>query len=248
MIISIDTQHLWSGPPQGFGAPATPAFGQTAFGAQPAAPAFGAAPAPAFGATAAPAFGGAPAFGAAAPAAPTFGAAFGASTGAFGSAAPAFGATASAAAPAFGATTTSPGFGGGAFGAPAAAASSPFGAPQQSNVFGAATGGSPGFGQPAMGTRNVAFAKHQEKETSSTGATSYSSYVTITAMPAYNGKSTEELRWEDYQQGVKSSAAGPVQPAAGTGGVFGTTAPAASPFGAPPAPAFGSTGPWIRLI
>lgn len=35
------------------------------------------------------------------------------------------------------------------------------------------------------------------------------SYVAITAMPAHAGSSLEELRWEDYQQGVRSAAAGP---------------------------------------
>ena len=31
-------------------------------------------------------------------------------------------------------------------------------------------------------------------------------YVTITAMPAYRQKSVEELRYEDYKQGVKGNA------------------------------------------
>jgi nuclear pore complex protein Nup98-Nup96 len=66
-------------------------------------------------------------------------------------------------------------------------------------------------------------------------------YNTITAMPAYANKSVEELRWEDYQAGVKNASAAP----APTGGGFGAPAsqPAFGGFGASPAPAFGASAP-----
>ena len=69
-------------------------------------------------------------------------------------------------------------------------------------------------------------------------------YNSICAIQAYSGKSHEELRWEDYQQGVKNASAGPAPAAAPSTGLFGAPA-AASPFGqaaAPTAGAFGSTG------
>ena len=84
-------------------------------------------------------------------------------------------------------------------------------------------------------------------------------YNTITAMPQYQNKSVEELRWEDYQAGVKNSSAAPAPAAAPAGfgvpaasapfGGFGATqapafgaasAPAANPFGAPAPSPFGS--------
>ncbi|GAX81271.1 hypothetical protein CEUSTIGMA_g8703.t1 [Chlamydomonas eustigma] len=237
----------------GFGAPAaSTAFGsQPAFGASTQAPAFGATPAfgasptPTFGAaSAAPTFGAAPAFGAAS--APAFGAAAnpfgGGST--FGAAAPAFGAASPAAAPAFGASS-SPGFGG-AFGATAAPA---FGAAQPASPGGLFGSGAFGVQPAASGTRGVAYQKTSERETSAQGASTVSNFITITAMPAYQGKSQEELRWEDYQQGVKSASSGSPQQTASTG-LFGSPAASApAGFGAaasPPlfgaaAPAFGAT-------
>ena len=87
-------------------------------------------------------------------------------------------------------------------------------------------------------------------------------FISITAMPANAGKCFEELRFEDYQQGVKSAAAAPPShqqapspfgstPAASPSlfraaqpaqpGEFGFVAPAASsPFGAASTPAFGA--------
>ena len=75
-------------------------------------------------------------------------------------------------------------------------------------------------------------------------------YNSISAMQAYSSKSHEELRWEDYQQGIKNASAGPA-PAAPATGLFGAAAPAASPFGLPPAAApaaggaFGAAGAMI---
>lgn len=93
-------------------------------------------------------------------------------------------------------------------------------------------------GGATQGTRIAPYQKHQDKDQSggtSTGGPVY--YNTITAMPQYQNKSTEELRWEDYQAGVKNGAAAP----APTGG-FGAPASSAAfgGFGAAQAPAFGA--------
>jgi hypothetical protein len=93
-----------------------------------------------------------------------------------------------------------------------------------------------------QGSRLVPYQKHQDKDQSggtSSGGPVY--YNTITAMPQYLSKSVEELRWEDYQAGVKNGASAP--PAAAGG--FGAPAPASQPAfggfgGASPAPAFGA--------
>jgi nuclear pore complex protein Nup98-Nup96 len=249
-----------------FGAPAPGAFGAPA----PAAPMFGqqapggntmfgsAAPAPAnaFGAPT-NAFGAAPAaqtaFGA-----PAGGTMFGApaaapSTGLFGAPAPAaFGAPAPGA---FGSPAPAPT---GMFGAPAPA---PFGqAPAPATgFFGApAPAPTPGmYGSPAgvapggVGTRAAPY-----QQTSKQDGTSTIIFQSITAMPAYEQKSFEELRMEDYQQGNRgstnttptasnnaggfgfSSAPAPTgglfgSAPAPTGGLFGGSAPAPAPFGAP---------------
>ncbi|KAL4425557.1 hypothetical protein ABPG75_009573 [Micractinium tetrahymenae] len=255
-----------------FGATAS-AFGQPgsqpAFGATPA-PAFGASPAPAFGApSSSPGFGAAQPFGAAKPAFGGFGAAttaaspFGASQPAFGAAsAPAFGA---ASTPAFGASPfgAAPSFG--AASAPAFGQSAPaFGQSPGLTAFGSTTfgGAAPaaggfgagGFGAAgARGTRSVPWRKTQEQDTSgSTGAKSVVYFNSISCMPEYAGKSVEELRWEDYQDGCKGNT-GAASPA---GGAFGTTgfgataasgpfgAPSSSPgFGAASSPAFGASSP-----
>ena len=196
-----------------FGAASTPAFGSSAFGAQPTGfgsnqpRPFGIASAPAFGAASTPAFGGGSAFGAP----PSGGSVFGQSApSAFGaSSTPAFGQTASA----FGATP----FGGGAGG---------FGSP------------SAGFGvapTAPKGTRAVPWRKQQETDQSSTGAKSTVYYNNITCMPEYASKSVEELRWEDYQDGVKGNTGGVSSPAGAGGGVFGAPQPGSTPFGAAPA-------------
>ena len=51
-----------------------------------------------------------------------------------------------------------------------------------------------------QGTRLAPYQKHQDRDQSagtSAGGPVY--YNTITAMPQYQNKSVEELRWEDYQ-------------------------------------------------
>eukprot|EP00899_Mesostigma_viride_P027409 jgi/Mesvir1/7853/Mv11788-RA.1 len=244
--------------PSAFGTP----FGQTssAFGAQTPTPAFG------FGAqpSSTPAFGQSSAFGSATPA---FGSttptpAFGQTTSAFGSATPAFGSTTPA--PAFGQSTSpfgssltpSMGFG---------ASTSAFGS-TPTPAFGAAATTTPAFGSfgSAMGgavptgTRSIPFNAFQEAEPSTAGGVAQNNrYMSISAMPQYKSKSPEELRWEDYQGGVKggsglpapasnpfgaapatSSLFGSTQPTMGMG--FGSTQPASNPFGAP-APAFGAS-------
>lgn len=212
-----------------FGGGGTTGFGQpSTFGA----------PAPAFGAPA-PANSGS-LFGAPAPAP---------SGGLFGAPAPA----------PFGASAPAP-FGGSNFGSPAPA---PFGAsapapggglfssaaPNSGGMFGpGAAQGAPGAG----GTRQTPFTP--------TGKQDGSSSITlqsISAMPAYEQKSFEELRMEDYAQGNRGSAnstptagnttsffGGAPTPAPGglfnstaapaqSGGLFGSS-PAPAPFGAAP--------------
>lgn len=62
--------------------------------------------------------------------------------------------------------------------------------------FGLGAGSS--FG--GQGTRGVAFQKQAEADSSTTGGAKTTVYYnSISAMPAYNSKSHEELRWEDYQ-------------------------------------------------
>ena len=53
--------------------------------------------------------------------------------------------------------------------------------------------------QPAgRGTRVAPWSKTMEKE-GTAGNQQNVSFMTIACMPQYRGKSTEELRWEDYQ-------------------------------------------------
>jgi nuclear pore complex protein Nup98-Nup96 len=85
----------------------------------------------------------------------------------------------------------------------------------------------------------VPYQKHQDKDQSggtSSGGPVY--YNTITAMPQYQNKSVDELRWEDYQAGVKNASSAP-PPAAGGFGAPASSA-AFGGFGATPAPAFGA--------
>lgn len=207
------TPAFGAAPTPAFGASSAPAFGSTSFGAKPAGGfGFGAASTPsAFGAASAPAFGASSsAFGAPSPfggGGSTFGQsapAFGAaSTPAFGQAAPAFG----AAAPAFGQQPAAGGFGTG-------------------QAFGAPAGG-------GRGSRVAPWRKTQETDQSSTGTKTTVYFNSISCMPEYAGKSPEELRWEDYQDGVKggSGAASPGQ----SGGLFGQPSVSPSPFGQPAA-------------
>eukprot|EP00124_Ichthyophonus_hoferi_P003923 Ihof_evm1s380 gene=Ihof_evmTU1s380 len=264
----------------GFGAPAQGGFGQTATpttgfgqaqpttgfggfgqqpqaapagtgmfgGTQPAASPFGASR-PAFGAAPATTGFGAPAatggFGAttggfgstATPAASGFGGGgfrAAGTTGAFGQSTSGFGQTAQPATGGFGQTST--------FGA----TSQPgFGAAQPG--FGAASTG--GFGSATTGTGNPPY-RHESFLDGSVNL----QQTAITAMPAYAGKSFEELRFEDYQAGKtqKSATASgfgassggfgapAAQPSTGFGG-FGQSAaaPATSGFGQPASTGFG---------
>jgi hypothetical protein len=185
------------------------------FGAAASVPAFGAASAAAapFGAAATPAFG-------AAASSPFGGSTFGA-----GAAAP-FGA---ASTPAFGATST---FGAAApFGTPAAsspafgaAAASPFGG---TAMFGAAGGAQQQ--QQGAGTRNPIYVKTLGPDSGSgAGGTAQVTFNHISAMPAYSAKSPEELRFEDYSQGVKGGTGQPPA-AASPGGTFSFPQSAATP-------------------
>lgn len=88
-----------------------------------------------------------------------------------------------------------------------------------------------------MGSRVTPYQKFQDKDTSSSSsaAATVVYYNTITAMPAYISKSTEELRWEDYQAGIKNATSAPAPAAAPAAGAFGTptaAAPAGGAFGA----------------
>ena len=67
-----------------------------------------------------------------------------------------------------------------------------------------------GFGQQQQqqqpGTRHTPYNKHTEAEGSGTSRSNVN-YVTISCLPAYNTKSPEELRWEDYQVATCSALA-----------------------------------------
>ena len=63
----------------------------------------------------------------------------------------------------------------------------------------------------------------------------------ISAMEAYKGKSPEELRWEDYQAGVKGGTGQPQQAAGGFGQPSTGFGAPASPFGAASSSAFGTS-------
>eukprot|EP01114_Cavostelium_apophysatum_P010587 TRINITY_DN2449_c0_g1_i4.p1 TRINITY_DN2449_c0_g1~~TRINITY_DN2449_c0_g1_i4.p1 ORF type:complete len:1866 (-),score=435.79 TRINITY_DN2449_c0_g1_i4:22-5619(-) len=232
----------------GFGAPATSGFGTTGgFGIPQGTSGFGAST-----------FGGST-FGQSTTAAPAFGSST--SPGMFGQqpTASSFGAPSSGGL--FG-SNTSPGTS--LFGQPTPSAStaSPFGfgqpaaAPQAAAPFGfGATPANNAFGMSTTGTGNPQYKASPDPDTANTGAPG--SLVSITAMPQYQTKSFEELRWEDIQAkksggGGAPTAFAPTQPAPtnafGTtntftsaptfgaaptsgGGLFGASTP--SPFGAP---------------
>ena len=132
-------------------------------------------------------------------------------------------------------------------------ASKPFGTP--SSGFGGGqltTGAFGGFGgaspSPSRGTRATSYRKTQEVDTSSAGTKSTIFFNSISCMPEYSSKSAEELRWEDYQDGVRGG-----QGTSSTSGMplFGqpsTAQTGASPFGAVPSTtSFGqqpASSPW----
>ncbi|KAI8992268.1 nucleoporin autopeptidase-domain-containing protein [Pilobolus umbonatus] len=196
--------------PGAFGQPAqTTAFGATntgTFGQQTSA--FGQ---PRTGGFGAPTTG----FGAAAPTTNTgfggFGSAQPATTSAFGSNTPAAGGL-------FGQRPTTTAFG-------ATNTTSAFGQPitQPTSTFGGMGMNNSAFGQTAnvsnQGTAAADFSPTQDRDVS-TGVNNF--FQTITAMPQYKNYSLEELRFQDYAQGRKSSG-------------NATTA-----FGATAAPAFGA--------
>jgi len=212
-----------------FGAPA-PAQSGGLFGAPSPAPTGG------FGTATNTGFGGGGAFGSPAPTA-----AFGG--GGFGSPAPA--PTGSI----FGAPTPAPTFGGG-FGAPAPAPAPTVG------MFGTtapATGMSGGlFGAPAAGGNGSKAAPFTVTSSSdgNNATSSQISFQSITAMPQYEGKSFEEIRFEDYKMGNKGDSTGNNTGAAASFGNFGAPSSVSAPspafggFGKPPAPAtFGAPAP-----
>lgn len=190
----------------------------------------------------------------------------------------------------FGSSATTTGFGASApaagtsiFGSPAAAPSGGlFGsaapAPSGGGLFGSAapapvsSGGF--FGSSSATTSNVmggsaggtTIAPYQE--TRKLDGTSQISFQSITAMSAYENKSFEELRMEDYMAGNKGSQ-GQAQPSGGFGMSFGAPAPSSSGgfgfgtagssapstggfggFGAtsPTAPTFGSPSPATSIF
>lgn len=70
-------------------------------------------------------------------------------------------------------------------------------------IAGFGLGGGSSFG--GQGTRGVPFQKQQEQDSSGAtgGAKQTVYYNSISAMPQYNSKSHEELRWEDCQVNVQ---------------------------------------------
>lgn len=221
-------------PTGGFGAPST----QTPFGAPAPAPSGGlfGAPAPAptgglFGSTNAPT-----GFGASPPASSGF--------GGFGAPAPtsAFGTGSAFGVPAPAPTT------GGLFGAPAPSA---FGAPAPSafgtqSVFGAPAQAPSLFGSPPAPSGGLFGAASAQPSTAGVGSkvapfnvtttqdgnsTTHIAFQSITAMPQYEAKSFEELRYEDYSVGNRGDGSA----TSSTPGGFGFGAPAPAPTG------FGST-------
>lgn len=227
----------------GFGTPA-PAGGGGLFGAPAAggSPFGGGAPAPQSG------FGGSSGgFGAPAPQANT----------GFGGGGGAFGQPQQQQSSGFGAPA--PAQGGGLFGAPAPAAGGGFGggfgvapAPAQGGMFGAPAPAQGGFGAPAPssggaglfgapaaspsqqqgqggGTRVAPYQVTQKQDGSST-----IQLQAISAMPQYEHKSFEELRYEDYSQGNRGSSTPQASLQGGFSGGFGSPAPAPQGgFGAP---------------
>jgi hypothetical protein len=157
-----------------------------------------------------------------------------------------------------------PAQGGGLFGAPAPAAGGGFGsgfgvaaAPAQGGMFGAPAPVQGGFGAPAaspggglFGGAAVSPSQQQQGQGGGTRVAPYqvtqkqdgSSTIqlqAITAMPQFEHKSFEELRYEDYAQGNRgSSTPQAATQQGGFSGGFGSPAPAQQGFGAP-APAGG---------
>ncbi|KAK1928861.1 Nuclear pore complex protein Nup98-Nup96 [Phytophthora citrophthora] len=213
--------------PGGFGSSGTSAFGaSTPFGAKPAASSspFGAASTFGGGAGTTSTFGGAATTGGFGTPAPASGGMFGNTSGGFGASAAKspFGATSTATTGGFGSQPTgTTGFGG----------------------FGAQPAAAPATGQVQVGTGQPAYQPTREMEPSGTGGTA--NYVSISRMPAYSHKSTEELRYEDYLKRTNPAAAqaAATQNAPAPGATTGGTG-AFGGFGSQPttSSAFGTTG------
>ncbi|GKA45229.1 nuclear pore complex protein NUP98A [Tanacetum coccineum] len=173
-----------------------PAFGVSGIPASATSvtPAFGVSSIPASGSNSTPAFG-------------STGSAFGVSNSPFGSTTPAFGtlppraccstpSTGSsfsfASAPAFDHSPTP-------FGVTSIPVS-PFGAHATTSAFG--DHGFSLFNQPPVGSRVYSYAQTPEEVDWRSGPQPLN-LESISAMPAYKGKTHEELRWEDYQSGDK---------------------------------------------
>ncbi|CEG43421.1 nucleoporin 98 [Plasmopara halstedii] len=210
----------------GFGSTGTSAFGaSTPFGAKPVASSspFGATSA--FGGTAGTtsAFGGGATTGG-------FGTPSSASSGMFGSTTGGFGASA-AKSPFGGPSVTTPG----GFGARATTTSA-FGGFGSQSVPGSVSG------QVQVGTGQPPYQPTREMDPSGTGGTA--NYISISRMPAYSHKSTEELRYEDYLKRTNPAAAqAAATQNAPTPGMITAGTGAFSGFGAQPSTtsAFGST-------
>ncbi|CAK5275183.1 unnamed protein product [Mycena citricolor] len=115
--------------------------------------------------------------------------------------------------------TSAFGGGGGAFGQTQGTAfggatnnSSAFGTPQSTSlfanktgtgVFGAATAGTENVAPVTTGSSNPPYAAFSEKDPASASVTL--NYQSISCMPAYRGTSFEEIRFQDYAQGRKTS-------------------------------------------
>ena len=140
----------------------------------------------------------------------------------------------------------------------APAPSSMFGAPVPAvGLFGAAQQPAPAtsFGAPAAPAANLFGSPPAPAATTAGGSmgnytptskqdgTSSISLQAISAMPQFENKSFEELRWEDYAQGNKGGSTPPQGNTAGFGSTFGggaaAPAPGTSLFGATPAAPFG---------
>ncbi|KAI6701910.1 hypothetical protein NL676_011046 [Syzygium grande] len=237
-----------------FGASGSPAFGLSTPACDTSStPVFGASRMPASGTSNTPSFSfSTPVFGA--PCTPTCGASskptFGTfSSPSFTSSATDFGASSK---PTFGASS-SPSFGFGsspafgqstsAFGgSPFRPASSPFrfeiGAQATTPTFGYSGFGQSPFGGQGGGSRVAPYTPTTEAD-SGRGTQQAGKLESLLAMPVYEDKSHDELRWEDYQSGDKG---GPI-PAGQSAGAVGFSAPPSAP-----SPAFGQSYPFASTI
>ncbi|KAK7470253.1 hypothetical protein VKT23_001687 [Stygiomarasmius scandens] len=142
---------------------------------------------------------------------------FGGGTGAFGGGG---GATSAFGQPST-STNTGSVFGGGGAGI--------FGQNKGTSAFGSTTTTTPTSNPVTTGSSNPPYVVHTEKDPSSTNITLQ--YQSISCIPAYQGTSFEELRFQDYQQGRKTAQAS--TGAFGQSSAFGTQPQTNSVFGQP---------------